>query len=290
MDFINPPPFGRVGDFSNNPIYPQGSTIDIIWTQGKEGVPVSVTLFQLNGTQYMPDFEYITQSVINKTSFTWLVGTSKNLTFSNLFYMCIFEEGSTSADANSHYFNISSKDISPPPTTISTSATTSSPTHSSIAATAAISISSIAPSAAISISSIAPSVAASTSSPPPSHSGSLSAGAKAGIGVGIPVAMALGIGAGFFLFRRHKRQDNNAQMMTVPQGGYYNNGYSNDNYYNSRYHNSGYGPAEVPAKSPVEMGPTYLGEMDTAAKDHQSVPARGTPAEPMRYELHTEDR
>lgn len=61
MEFINPPPFGEVGDFSNNPIYTVGSTVNVAWTSGEPGKPTSLCLFQLNGTQYLYPFEYLTR-------------------------------------------------------------------------------------------------------------------------------------------------------------------------------------------------------------------------------------
>lgn len=61
MEFINPPPFGKFGDFTNNPIYTVGSTVNVAWTSGEPGVPTSLCLFQLNGTEYLYPFEYLTR-------------------------------------------------------------------------------------------------------------------------------------------------------------------------------------------------------------------------------------
>ncbi|OCK87103.1 uncharacterized protein K441DRAFT_682847 [Cenococcum geophilum 1.58] len=278
VDFINPPPFGKEGDFSRNPIYPEESTLNIQWTTGKEDKPVSITLYQLNGTQYMEPSEYIICEKTDlldqrTTSFPWLVRTGKNLTFSNMFWMSIFEEGSLRSDANSHYFNISSDDTSPPPTTSTSAGTTSSTLSTSLTSTPS--------DAPISKPSTAPT---STSSPAPS--GGLTTGAKIGIGVGIPVAMALGIGASFFIFKRRKH-DKNSRMTPVPQGDYHRGGYHNGPGAPAGY----YGEAlEGPLKPPVEMAHSRPeAELDSTPRHHQTMhkaPAVGMPEEPLRYELH----
>lgn len=60
MQFINPPPFGN-GDTSQNVVYAAGSTVNLRWTEGTPDKATSMTMFQLNATQFMPDFEYITR-------------------------------------------------------------------------------------------------------------------------------------------------------------------------------------------------------------------------------------
>jgi hypothetical protein len=60
MRFINPPPFGD-GDVSKNQIFAAGSTVTISWTGGTAGKASSLALFQLNGTEYLQPFEYITR-------------------------------------------------------------------------------------------------------------------------------------------------------------------------------------------------------------------------------------
>ena len=63
MEFLNPPPFGASLDYSNNPIYPVGSVVEVGWTQGTSGKPTSVTLWQLNPATglAMGILEYITR-------------------------------------------------------------------------------------------------------------------------------------------------------------------------------------------------------------------------------------
>jgi hypothetical protein len=50
MEFINPSPLRVAGDFTLNPVYFLGSTIDVQWTAGPEGILSSLTMFQLNVT------------------------------------------------------------------------------------------------------------------------------------------------------------------------------------------------------------------------------------------------
>lgn len=286
IDFINPPPFGREGDFSSNPIYPEGSTITIAWTSDKADKPVSLTLVQLNGTEWMMPMEYIfrrsafsprlrlrhsnrvliyyVESVVNKTDFTWLVGTTKNLTLSNMFYLSIFEEGATTSDSNSHYFNISSKDLSP--------------TISSITATPSIPFLSTAPVSTpteASIPTSAPSNA-QTSPPPSPPSGGSSTGAKIGMGIGIPLALALGIGAGFLLFRHRRNRDNIKTRVpdSAPQMEYYKSNYGGE-------------AVEVPLRSPVEMAPSdsELNMTSQCWQPPSMASGRGTVAESTQHEL-----
>ena len=62
MTFINPPPFGRRGDFSDSDTYRQGSLVNVAWTPGEEGGGASLVLYQLNDTdgQWFGDMEYLT--------------------------------------------------------------------------------------------------------------------------------------------------------------------------------------------------------------------------------------
>lgn len=63
MEFINPPPFGAVGDVSKNPTYVIGSVVEVSWTPGEEGKQTSLTLWQLNATtgEYFGSMQYITR-------------------------------------------------------------------------------------------------------------------------------------------------------------------------------------------------------------------------------------
>jgi hypothetical protein len=63
MEFINPPPFGTIGDLSNSPKYEEGETVNVVWTPGEEGGAVSLCLYQQNETDGMwfGDMEYLTR-------------------------------------------------------------------------------------------------------------------------------------------------------------------------------------------------------------------------------------
>ncbi|KAI0021617.1 hypothetical protein F4780DRAFT_272518 [Xylariomycetidae sp. FL0641] len=193
-EFINPAPFSKAGDFSQNPVYEEGSTVNVAWTEQTSGKPSSVTFFQVNGTGFVQPFEIITENFINLTSFSWLVGTSKNLSFSNVFLMSIFHEGSASSDADSHYFNITARGASDGPPTSTGSAASSSPTSTLVPA--------------------APTTAAAQPTESPTGGG-LSAGAQIGVGVGVGAAAALLLGLlGAWIFlRRRRRGDSHSRSM-----------------------------------------------------------------------------
>ena len=63
MRFINPPPFGVVGDFKNSPTYEEGTIVNVGWTPGEEGGGVSLCLYQQNETdgRWFGDMEYLTR-------------------------------------------------------------------------------------------------------------------------------------------------------------------------------------------------------------------------------------
>lgn len=67
ISFINPPPFGTKGDFSENPTFAVGSTVNVAWQGGEDGVGVSIVLYQLNQTdgQWFGDMEYLTRKDLN---------------------------------------------------------------------------------------------------------------------------------------------------------------------------------------------------------------------------------
>jgi len=65
MKFLNPPPFGTSGDYSDNPTYLTGSVLEIRWTPGPAGTPTSVTMWQVNATTSMSfgEQEHITRTL-----------------------------------------------------------------------------------------------------------------------------------------------------------------------------------------------------------------------------------
>ncbi len=69
VSFINPPPssgLGRTADFDKNPVYHQGSAIEISWSDTADnGIPFSVVVLQVDYSKGTPDipsgqaFEYV---------------------------------------------------------------------------------------------------------------------------------------------------------------------------------------------------------------------------------------
>ncbi|KAF1961884.1 hypothetical protein CC80DRAFT_401419 [Byssothecium circinans] len=259
MEFINPAPFTEISKFKDNPVYVKGSTVNIAWTGGEENEGASLVLYQLNNTDgiWFGDMEYLTQSAVVVTRYTWLVGTRKNLSVSNLFYLSIFEEGKSLSDSNSQYFNITEAQ--------STSSSSLSPSNSPTTTTRPLA------STPTSNASAGP---YTSTFPTPQSSSIFPTGAKIGTGVGIPAALLVCLGAGFFLFRRHKQRRNIAAVAPpYPPNDYQ---YPDGSYYGSNSNDA------LP-KSPVEMGQPenpYVAYHDSQAK--QSV---GGGAEPVRYEM-----
>ncbi|KAF8849079.1 hypothetical protein BDZ45DRAFT_697860 [Acephala macrosclerotiorum] len=228
MEFVNPPPFAATTDFSLNTIYVEGSILDIEWTAGPAGNNTSLTLWQLNGTQYLQPFEYLTQNVSGSiTSLAWTVQTTKDLAISNMFYLCMFLVGASASEANSHYFNITSKNAvnqnpssSAGSSTKATSLTQLGSSNTVVSTPGSIST----PNTSLSPGSASTSYSASAAGPTSALSttasafGGLGAGAKAGLGVGIPAAVFLGIGISWIFFCWRKKKDQFAGKDSISKG------------------------------------------------------------------------
>ncbi|KAK4222705.1 hypothetical protein QBC38DRAFT_518625, partial [Podospora fimiseda] len=109
VEFIKPPGFGTKDDFSNNPIYKEYDTIDLAWTEQPKGIPCSVVLFQMKGSETYGQLEHITRKFTHHSEQVgdWIVATRKDLDISNMFSLIMFKEGIKIQLAKSHYFNIS---------------------------------------------------------------------------------------------------------------------------------------------------------------------------------------
>jgi len=197
--FVYPPAFVPTTDFSSNIVMVEGDFKVIQWTNvsNPNNARISVTMFQLNGTQFFGDAEYVTQNAAPDTlSAPWTVNTAKNLTVSPMFYLNLFLEGETTSLINSHYFNI---------TAASTTATSSSTTSSSTSSQTSTSSSQ----SSTSSTSGSPATATPTTSPPVIVTSSgLSPGAKAGIAVGVIGAALLGVLAGWLILGRRRKSEN----------------------------------------------------------------------------------
>ncbi|KAL2131005.1 hypothetical protein VTI74DRAFT_5687 [Chaetomium olivicolor] len=225
MEFINPPSSGING---KNPIYEMGSVLEVAWTPGPEGKQTSLVLWQLNATtaEFFGEMEYISRKAVDISRFKWIVATAKNLTVSNLFFLSIFEEGKSSADSNSHMFNITKPSDTKTAAAVAPITTTSSAT---ITITTNPPSSSNAEAAAGTTSTPASSAPASTNTG--SEAGGLSIDAKIAIAVTVPCVLILGALAGYLIVkrRRRKRQVDPSTMaahMMYPGGG-------NDNSYHN---------------------------------------------------------
>ncbi|KAI4934106.1 hypothetical protein J4E86_011488 [Alternaria arbusti] len=293
MEFINPPPFGTIGDMSGSPKYEIGDTVNVVWTPGEKGGAVSLCLYQQNETDGMwfGDMEYLTQNALDITKYNWLVGTRKNLTLSRLFYLSVFQEGKGPSDSNSHYFWIEESRVEEAAPTSSSSTSSASASATDQASTGAPntlptptptgsntpSIESGAPSASFPAGDAtgAPSLTDQEAS-----SDSFPMGAKIGLGVGIPVALIIGLVVGWLLFRRHKKREVVHELPVVQPEQY--------KYYQ---HGSHYGSNlnEAPPRSPAEMSQTpYVGQgyKGWGGEPHENPKASPTPATvPVRYEM-----
>lgn len=61
LDFVNPPRFGSVGDFSSNAVYTIGQNLRVQWSEAPENVGISVLMYQLNADdgEYMLPGQYL---------------------------------------------------------------------------------------------------------------------------------------------------------------------------------------------------------------------------------------
>ncbi|KAK4148850.1 hypothetical protein C8A00DRAFT_47410 [Chaetomidium leptoderma] len=221
MEFISPPPSGEPLDYSDNPIYPVGSVVEVVWTPGNAGKPTSLTLWQLNATtgKTMGNLEYITRKAVDIYRFSWIVATSKDLTVSNLFFLSIFEDGAANGDSNTHYFNINTKGGAAQPATSemstasdsrTSSSTTSAETTSAETTTATTKTTSAAETTstdtAAATTTGSSSGSSSSSDIPISNSNpsGLASGATIGLAVAIPCAIILGAIAGYLILRKRR--------------------------------------------------------------------------------------
>ena len=128
--FYSPPPFGAVHDYSQDPIYQVGSTVQIRWSVS--WARISLVSWQ-NGN---PTFEYLLGRVLTDTSgqamlihdtlanvtnpnnYDWIVGTDKDIstpgsTNGTVFFLSVFLPG-TDTQFQSHYFNVTDDGVTTP--------------------------------------------------------------------------------------------------------------------------------------------------------------------------------
>jgi hypothetical protein len=131
-----------------------------------------------------------TGKVVDVSTFR-IVATTQDLSVSNMFFLSIFEEGKANADANNHYFNLTTKSDTRPTAVSEGSTSASSITRITLTST----------------STTAPTLnpAETSNAPSSGSSGGLDSSAKIRIGVAIPAAAVLGAIASYLILRRRKR-------------------------------------------------------------------------------------
>ncbi|KAK3345549.1 hypothetical protein B0H65DRAFT_466979 [Neurospora tetraspora] len=198
--FINPPPLRQEDrDDSKNAVYKIGATMTLQWTEDTE-VRSSLVLYQVPGD----GFEYVAPNHVQITDYLWIVNTAKNLSFSNVFQFAIYSNGSTTPNATSHYFNITSGSSSSSSPNLSagslpvTTTSSASPLPSSTGITTKTS--SAGADALDSKTSTATTPASTDGALQSQESGNkkLSTPSAVGIGIGVSSALFLAIAAGAF--------------------------------------------------------------------------------------------
>ncbi|KAI3395443.1 hypothetical protein diail_1306 [Diaporthe ilicicola] len=281
--FVNPPNMATWHDFTDNPVYVEGSTVNLVW-EAPSDIATSVTMFQANLTDGFVigrDFEYVTKSVVNATDFQWRVGTSRDTTVSNVFLLSIYVEGGTDVMATSHYFNISSKSVK--------STTTTSSSILSTTTSSSISVPSGSTSSTESLLS-APTSTASTTTPPTANSNGLDKEAIIGMGVAIPCAVIIGAAAGWFFFGRRRRSQQ-IPRSHIPDNGSTRDGISmtspeHSSVYTTTQRGQFYGEIPRQISPPAEMtGQTKPLELQQQYRDYElSGESRAVPSQ--HYELY----
>ncbi|KAL2173412.1 uncharacterized protein P884DRAFT_265010 [Thermothelomyces heterothallicus CBS 202.75] len=223
VEFISPPPSSGTTNLGANPVYTVGSAIQVAWTDtGDTGIPFSVVVYQADcsdGVTIPADqaFEYVVHNAVNLTSTNWVVGTAKNLTFSNVFVLSVFFKGDTVGRALSHWFNMTkASDESRQPTPSTSLHTTASATYTS-------GISSVASTGTSTTSTASFNTASST--PIEENGGGFGTAAKIGVAVGGAGILVLGAIVGWLVFRwngrRHEKRSDAAVKTSYIGPHYY---------------------------------------------------------------------
>ncbi|KXX79651.1 Proline-rich receptor-like protein kinase PERK1 [Madurella mycetomatis] len=202
---LRPPSFTGRRDPSEHPVHVMGSTINLQWTQ-PEGRRFSVVLYQLSDTQaanfngeFTPgSFEFITRDSVDLTSFTWVVATAQNLSYSSMFSIAVWQEGAQVTDSATNIFNITRGEID------GANSNTAAPAPTSLTSTTT---SSASPSATPS-GGAGPATESNLPAADQSPAAGLSTGAIVGIAIGVAAAVAFLVSAAWYLGRQAgKRQD-----------------------------------------------------------------------------------
>ncbi|KAJ5720919.1 uncharacterized protein N7483_008853 [Penicillium malachiteum] len=197
--FYNPPTGGKIHDYTKNPVYTLGQTLQMRWTTTLASF--SILLWQNDNA----DYEWVQTDISNLTSYDWIVSTNQNLSNGNVFFFQI-RNASNLEDQDelfaSHYFNITEKSST---ATMSPSTSTTQGAFQRSAESKSSSVPLVAsPTITTTSRALSTETAIATNRSNTGHHG-LSIDTKVGIGVG---AGAVGIlvfaGGLFFCLRKRK--------------------------------------------------------------------------------------
>ncbi|KAK6828319.1 hypothetical protein PG987_011660 [Apiospora arundinis] len=172
MKFVSPPEGGLPGNYTGNSRYAIGERMEISWVQGK--------------------------GLSGEGKYSWIVGTSKNLAVSEVFYFELqvqLDDGSVKAGPKCHYFNI-----------VTAAAAASMASSRSLGVSSS---SSRVPTTMTASGSGFQTAATATRDSNPA--GGISTSAKIGLGVAIPAAALVGMLMGWAVFRNCRRENSNAE-------------------------------------------------------------------------------
>ncbi|TDZ21425.1 hypothetical protein Cob_v005579 [Colletotrichum orbiculare MAFF 240422] len=212
--FLRPPSPGPMEDFRDNPVYTLGDTVDLRWETSFAAVDVMLWQQQPRGSSKMVFGKLKTNS--KATGMMWKVsyaGLTPNHDpdASNVYFLQMFESGSSLGNETSHYFNISE-----PKTTSSRSGQTATTTHAGTPSVVETLSTAIPSSSTVMVESSSSTMtatpvmesSASTATPEPvTQNQESSGGAIAGAAVGATLGTLAVVGIiGFFLWRRAKKK------------------------------------------------------------------------------------
>ncbi|MCJ1285083.1 hypothetical protein MMC26_004421 [Xylographa opegraphella] len=208
-------------DYSQNPTYQVGSTVQLRWSVTWDRI--SLVLTQVGNRNY----EFLLPNVTNMNNYDWIVSTSQNTSNGNVFSLSIYDPG-THDSFSSHYFNLSDASIVASPGTFSSAAPGSSAMATGTTVPDMVTPAAVTASSAMVASNTAPTSTTSTgpvSSASNSYGGghhnfngnndysgdnglgsTTKIGIGVGLGVGIPLFIALGIAAGWSLRSIYKKR------------------------------------------------------------------------------------
>ncbi|GAM83566.1 hypothetical protein ANO11243_015540 [Dothideomycetidae sp. 11243] len=217
--FISPPVPEANHAYQNNPVYVDGSKIELQWQTNYERI--TVIWYQNDNSSYQ-----ILDNLGKKT--TGRFGEAALTTGENVFFFQIYNaaDASNSEFFSSHYFNITEGNSATSPSSTSSASSTSGATTASSTASVSISASQTSSTSVSGTATSSPTSSTSAlpfASPSASKSGGgLSEGAKVGLGVGLGIGvlalLAIGAILGLLLRRRRDNHTHGDASSSTPYG------------------------------------------------------------------------